>query len=172
MARSWGLMPSFVDVLENHHAPELAQRDSVLVRLVTTADRFLLTKVESLQSTKNGRFVEQERQRFVQLGKGLFGETEWAHVEKALEQEYARVLPIAKAGLKGLLGRNTGDSERSSDNASKHAPQLDRDARVKLPQDLSQSKSSQAQTGVRTARSGSMLTTFLTRCKSFIRQLR
>ena len=40
MARSWGLMPSFVDVLENHHTPELAQRDSVLVRVVATADIF------------------------------------------------------------------------------------------------------------------------------------
>ena len=72
-----------------------------------------------MPSPESARIVEQEHQRLAQLGEGLFGETEWPHVEKALEQEYARVLPIAKAGLKGLLGGSTGDSEHDLDGNSR-----------------------------------------------------
>ena len=48
LARSWDLMPSFLDVLENHHTPELAQRDSMLVRIVGTAEYFLLAKEQMI----------------------------------------------------------------------------------------------------------------------------
>ncbi len=172
MARSWGLMPSFIDVLENHHTPELAQRDSVLVRVVATADCFLSTKGESLSSLASGHFVEEEHQRLVQLGQGLFGESKWPQVKEALEQEYARVLPIANAGLKGLLNGDTEDSERDSDSFSRLASQIDRDAGPILRQGLPQPKSAHVQTGARTVRSGSILSMFLSRCKSFIQKLR
>ena len=171
MARSWGLMPSFLDVLENHHTPELAQRDSVLVRIVATADCFLLTRVQALPSPESVRLFEQEVQRFTQLGQGLFGEIEWPHVEKALDQEYARILPIAMAGLNGLLGKSDGDPERNSDSGSRPAPQQDRDADLRFPIPSSQANPPQTQSGVRTVQSGSTPRTFLSGCKSFIRQL-
>jgi putative nucleotidyltransferase with HDIG domain len=134
MARSWGLMPSFLDVIENHHTPELARRDSVLVRIVATADCFLLAKAQLKEeqspkegsakgqappSRKGGKLLPQETQRFTELGHGLFGETQWPRVQEALEQEYARVLPIAKAGIQGLLGGSNGDSAPDSDHDSK-----------------------------------------------------
>jgi putative nucleotidyltransferase with HDIG domain len=171
MARSWGLMPSFLDVLENHHTPELAQRDSVLVRIVATADCFLLTKAQALPSPESGRLFEPEVQQFAHLGQGLFGDTEWPHVEKALEQEYARTLPIAMAGLNGLLGRSNGDSEQKPAGDSRPALQQDRDADLRFPQPSSQAAPPQTQSSVRTARSGPTTTTFISRCKSFIRQL-
>lgn len=171
MARSWDLMPSFLDVLENHHTPELALRDSVLVRIVATADCFLATKVQTLPSPESGELFDQESQRFVQLGQGLFGEIEWPHVEEALEREYARILPIAQAGLKGLLSGSNGDSERDSDSDSRPALQMDRDPDLSLPKPLSQVKPSQAQTRVGTVRSVATPTTFLSRCKSFIKLL-
>src|SRR5208282_3256141 len=136
-----------------------------------TADCFLLSKFQTLPSPEGGQLFEQEPQRLVQLGQGLFGEIEWTYVQEALEQEYTRILPIAQAGLKGLLGRSDGDSGRDSDSDSRPALQLDRDPDLSLPKPLSQAKPPQAQTRVRTVRSGSTDTTFLSRCKSFIKLL-
>jgi len=153
MARSWDLMPSFLDVLENHHTPELARRDSVLVRIVATADNFLANRLPT--PAESGETFEQTHQRFVQLGYGLFGESEWPRVEEALEREYARVLPIAQDGLNGLLGKSNSDPER--------------DASLGLPKPPSQPKSLQAR--VQTDRSVSAPATFLSRCKSFVKQL-
>jgi len=156
MARSWDLMPSFVDVLENHHTPELALRDSVLVRIVATADCFLVTKVQAQPPQESGRSFDQDSHRFVELGQGLFGEAEWPHVEEALEREYARILPIAKAGLKGLLGR---------DVVSEREPELT------LPDPSAQAEPPQSQIHVRSGGSGSTPTTLLSRCKSFVQRL-
>ena len=112
MARSWDLMPSFLDVLENHHTPELAQRDSVLVRMVATADNFLATKP---QASPEGRHSSEEAtERFEQLGQGLFGDPKWPSVAAALELEYTRILPIAQAGLKGILDASDRLSEGES----------------------------------------------------------
>ena len=166
MARSWELMPSFLDVLGNHHKPELAQRDSILVRIVATADYFLSTKVQTPPLPPRGQLFEQETLRFEQLGQGLFGELQWPSVEEALEQEYASVLPTAQAGLKGLLSGGNGDS--GSD--SKPAVQMDHDADVKLPKPSSQARAPQTQTAAQTVPSGSA-PTLLSRCKSFMKLL-
>lgn len=115
MARSWGLMPSFLDVLENHHTSELAQRDSVLVRIVATADSFLATKNDPTESAEDEQVSEEKRERFAELGLGLFGEGKWPQVASGLDREYARVLPIAKAGINGLMGRGTSDSPAEPD---------------------------------------------------------
>ena len=119
MARSWGLMPSFLDVLENHHTPELAQRDSVLVRVVATADSFLDTKSEAVDAAErdDARRLAQHRERLGQLGQGLFGEGKWPQVASGLEREYARVLPMAKAGINGLMGRSTSESTTEADRS-------------------------------------------------------
>ena len=173
MARSWGLMPSFLDVLENHHTPELAQRDSVLVRIVATADSFLLAKLQWTREQakeqlppprKSGKQFPQGTQRFVELGQGLFGETQWPRVQEALEQEYARVLPIAKAGIHGLLGGSNGDSAPDSDHASKAIRQPDRGA---FSRRQSEAVAPQPQTRVRAVAPAS----FFSRCKGFFQQL-
>jgi HD-like signal output (HDOD) protein len=171
MARLWDLMPSFLDVLENHHTPELARRDSVLVRIVATADHFLSTKVQAPPLQKSSQLFEQEPPRFVQLGQGLFGEIEWPSVEDALEQEYMRILPIAKAGPGGLLAASNGDSERGSDGDSRPALQLDRAPDPGLLKPSSEAEPPQAQSRVRTIRSSATPTTLLSRCKSFMKLL-
>jgi len=170
MARSWGLMPSFLDVLENHHTPDLAQRDSVLVRLVATADNFLSAK-DPTPPLEKGELPEQVRQEFSQLGQGLFGENEWPRVAEALEQEYTRVLPIAKAGLDSLFGRSSGNAERGSDGDARHVARLDRDADQGFRETSPQPKPAQAQARPLTVPPGSAPTTFLSRCKSFFRRL-
>ena len=165
MARSWDLMPSFLDVLENHHSPELAQRDSILVRIVATADYFLTAKVQTPALPQRGQLFGQEILRFEQLGQGLFGELEWPSVEESLEQEYARVLPTAQAGLKGLLSEGNGDSG----SGSKPAMQMEQDADVRLPKPSSgEAKSPQTQTAAKTVPVDSA-PTLLARCKSFIK---
>jgi HD-like signal output (HDOD) protein len=189
MARSWGLMPSFLDVLENHHTPELAQRDSVLVRIVATVDSFLLAKAQLTKeraakgqsteelappSRKSGRLLPRETQRFVELGHGLFGETQWPRVQEPLEREYARVLPIARAGIQGLLGSHS-DSAHDSDHDSKATLQPDRDPDVSLPGSSSQGQleavAPQTQTRVRAVASHPAHATLLSRCKGFFKQL-
>ena len=169
MARSWDLMPSFLDVLENHHTPELARRDSVLVRIVATADCFLSTKVQAPPLPERGQSFEREAERFTQLGEGLFGETGWPRVEEALEQEYTRVLPIASAGPEGLVGRSSGDSAREPGSDSRPAPQLDQDSGPRLPKTSLQIEPPQAQTRAQAVRPGPA--TFLSRCKSFMKQM-
>jgi len=77
-------------------------------------------------------------------------------VEEALEREYARILPIAKAGLKGLLGR---------DVVSEREPELT------LPDPSAQAEPPQSQIHARTVGSGSTPTTLLSRCKSFVQRL-
>jgi len=113
MARSWELMPSFLDVLENHHTPEQAQRDSVLVRIVATADNFLARKTQAA-SAEGQQPMEEAKARFEQLGQGLFSDNKWPSVSAAFELEYTRILPIAKGGLKGILGASGQPSERDS----------------------------------------------------------
>jgi putative nucleotidyltransferase with HDIG domain len=165
MARSWDLMPSFLDVLENHHTPELARRDSILVRIVATADYFLATKVQTPPLPRKGQLFEQESVRFEQLGQGLFGEIEWPSVEESLELEYATVLPIAQAGLKGLLGGNNGDLVSDS----KAAAQVGRNAGARLPKpSLVGAISQETRTSTQTVPSGSA-PTLLARCKSFMK---
>jgi HD-like signal output (HDOD) protein len=186
MARSWGLMPSFLDVLENHHTPELAQRDSVLVRIVATADSFLLAKAQltreqakeqALPSRKSGKQLPRETPRFVELAHGLFGEAQWPRVQEALEQEYARVLPIAKAGIQGLLGGSNGDSapdsggESPSPSQQDGGPDASLSVRSSQPQTQAQAATPQTQTRVRAVASHPAHATLLSRCKGFFKQL-
>jgi HD-like signal output (HDOD) protein len=109
MGGFWDFLPSFLDVLNNHHTPELAKHNPILVRIVATIECFLLAKdqmipmpSEDLPSAENVQFLE-EAQKLVQLGEGLFGDIEWRYVEEALEGEYTRMLPLIQTGLKGVL---------------------------------------------------------------------
>jgi putative nucleotidyltransferase with HDIG domain len=40
IGQSWNFFPSFIDVFENHHHPELSSRDPYLVGIVAAADHF------------------------------------------------------------------------------------------------------------------------------------
>lgn len=170
MARSWDLMPSFLDVLENHHTPELAQRDSVLVRLVAAADAFLTIKAQASVVLEDEALPEDPGQRLLQLGHGLFGESDWRQVEESLEQEYARVLPIAQAGPNGLLGKDEREPDPGSDSDSGLASQQAREADLRIRQSSLQTKPLQAPVRGGTARSGSAHVGFLERCKNFFKQ--
>jgi HD-like signal output (HDOD) protein len=112
MAGFWDLMPSFVDVLNNHHAPELAKHDSLLVRIVATIEFFLLAQdaiqppaEDSAPPAEDAALLEIV-QKMKRLGEGLFDESEWPDVEASLEDEYTRLLPIVHTGLKGVLTRS------------------------------------------------------------------
>ncbi len=173
MARSWGLMPSFLDVLENHHTPELAQRDSVLVRIVATADSFLLAKEQLTRERPRSSRPHQERaasscpRKFSGSSNSAtdsLAKRSGRSVQEALEQEYARVLPIAKAGIHGLLGGSNGDSAPDSDHASKAIRQPDRGA---FSRRQSEAVAPQPQTRVRAVAPAS----FFSRCKGFFQQL-
>jgi HD-like signal output (HDOD) protein len=112
MAGFWDFLPSFVDVLNNHHTPENAKHDPVLVRMVGTIEFFLLARHPNISSPSEdappgGDIQRIERaQTLQQLGEGLCGEIEWPYVEEALENEYARILPVVQTGLKGVLARS------------------------------------------------------------------
>ena len=112
MAGFWDLMPSFVDVLNNHHAPELAKHDSLLVRIVATIEFFLLAQdaiqpsAESSAPPAEDAALLENVQKMKKLGEELFGENDWPDVEKSLEDEYMRLLPIVQTGLKGVLTRS------------------------------------------------------------------
>jgi putative nucleotidyltransferase with HDIG domain len=167
MARSWGLMPSFLDVLENHHTPDLAQRDSVLVRIIATADSFLDTNNEAAGAAEsdNALRLEQQRERFAQLGQGLFGEEKWPQVASALEKEYARVLPIAKAGINGLMGRGTSESTTEANPA-----QAEPTSSMQQPQTKGPSKATQKSMSVQ-ARTSQKQATLFARMKNALKSI-
>ncbi|HXX44705.1 MAG TPA: HDOD domain-containing protein [Candidatus Acidoferrales bacterium] len=170
MARSWDLMPSFLDVLENHHTPELALRDSVLVRLVAAADTFLKIKAQAA-SLEDEALLEYLGQKLLQLGQGLFGQSDWRHVEESLEREYARVLPIAQAGPNGLLGKSEGQLDPDADGDSRPMSQQAREADQRIAQLSSPNRPAQAPVRGGTAQSGPAPVGFLERCKKFVEQL-
>jgi len=175
MARSWGLMPSFLDVLENHHTPELALRDSVLVRIVATADGFLATKVPAPSFSADGQPFEEASQRFVQLGQGLFGDNDWPQVAESLEREYTRILPIAQAGIDVLLGRSdansAGDSKSEGTGKTVVAPDPDAAATLSKSSSTANSLQTSSSTAQTRATSAPAPASFLSRCRNFFKRL-
>lgn len=106
MAGFWDFLPSFVDVLNNHHAPENAKHDSILVQMVGSIEAFLLAKQQPSEDVPGGDIQPvAPTQTLKKLGERLFGEIEWPYAEEALEDEYVRILPLVQSGLKGVLAR-------------------------------------------------------------------
>jgi hypothetical protein len=162
-------MPSFVDVIENHHTPELARRDSILVRIVAAADCFLLSKVQLPPREARSRSFEQSPQRLVQLGEGLFGEVEWPEVEESLEREYTRILPIAEAGLAGLIGGKGDRLEGDLPSDSGPTAQPARGADSRLSRSSSPTKAPAGQGPVSHVRPDVAPTSLLSRCMSLMK---
>ena len=112
MAEGWGLMPSFVDVILNHHEPSEAQHDPYLVEIVAAVEHFLLAKEEALvtaASEEAGQpsaeprpleipaFTPRSRQPFAD-------ESVWKSISDNLDGEYTRLLPLVEGNLASMLG--------------------------------------------------------------------
>jgi putative nucleotidyltransferase with HDIG domain len=112
MASYWDFLPSFVDVVANHHSPEHAKHDKILVRLVAAIELFLLRKdyvagwsPKDLPLAEDSQFLELT-QKLTLLLEDLFGKTEQSNVEEAVQREYMRLEPLVRTGLKGVLARD------------------------------------------------------------------
>jgi putative nucleotidyltransferase with HDIG domain len=103
MAKSWNFMPSFIDVLQNHHAPEEAIHDRVLVEVVGSIERFLLTKPKDSSAIDNDSEEKPVEEPAVDVAayEGFRLLNNPAIIEM-LNAEYERLLPLVQVGLPGL----------------------------------------------------------------------
>lgn len=98
IGQSWNFFPSFIDVFENHHHPELSTRDPYLVGIVAAADHFCEEHSAEPQA-------EQERQPppeadspdegefFIRCFPRLDAEDR-SELTEMLETEYLHLLPV------------------------------------------------------------------------------
>jgi putative nucleotidyltransferase with HDIG domain len=102
MARSWNFMPSFVDVLQNHHESKEAKHDPALVGVVGSIERFLLTR-PSEQSFADGTSEQKtpDLQAEDHAYEG-FRILSSPNILKMLMAEYERLLLMVQTGLPGL----------------------------------------------------------------------
>lgn len=96
-------MPSFIDVILNHHAPDEAQHDPYLVDLVSRVERFLLAKKLALESGDadphaHGVSVMENS------GRQELTEQNAAMSEPILEVEYNHLLPFIDSSLASMIG--------------------------------------------------------------------
>ena len=170
MARSWGLMPSFLDVLEYHHTPELARRDSVLVRLVATADSFLSAKANTQQFPKSGRLSNKSVRGWRTSARGFLAKANglpWKRRSlRSMSACCRSQRPVPK-----VLWASSDDPAPASDSGARPAAQPQGDADIR-PRNLpSQGSTLQRQTRDEAVGPASPNTAFLSRCKSFMKQL-
>ncbi len=152
MARSWGLMPSFLDVLENHHTPELAQRDSVLVRIVATADSFLLAKARVTKEKSPRRRPHRDgagsyRPRKLSGSSNSATDSLAKRSGRACKRRSNRNTPACCRSPKRasrVFSASNGDSAPDSGGDSMFPPQQDCDPDVSLPGFFSQRQSEAA----------------------------
>jgi putative nucleotidyltransferase with HDIG domain len=94
MATNWGLMPSFVDVILNHHSPADAQHDPYLVDLVSRVEDFLLAKeLSERKSSPNESAISSD------------AHPESHHeLDSNLSEEYEHLLPLVETSLATMIG--------------------------------------------------------------------
>jgi putative nucleotidyltransferase with HDIG domain len=103
MAKSWNFMPSFIDVLENHHDPAKARHDPVLVDTVGSIERFLFTKpTASLTTDGHSDKTTGEAVTADSLTYEGFHLLNDPTIVEMLNAEYERLLPLLQVGLPGL----------------------------------------------------------------------
>ena len=103
MAKSWNFMPSFIDVLENHHEPEEAKHDQVLVEVIGSIERFLLTKqADSLATDDNSEEKAVEVAAVDSAAYEGFRLLNNPAILEMLNAQYERLLPLVQVGLPGL----------------------------------------------------------------------
>jgi putative nucleotidyltransferase with HDIG domain len=114
LAVSWNFMPSFMDVFEHHHSPELARHDPYLVALVSAADQFLQT--QDLPGVEAAGEVEPSELLLAASGTWTPADGEDApfylsqcfpslapgarlEILETLQTEYIHVLPLVQLGI-------------------------------------------------------------------------
>lgn len=95
MAMDWGLMPSFVDVILNHHSPTEAQHDPYLVDLVSRAEEFLLAKELSDRNSPAAEAAISSDPR---------PESSHNELDSDLSKEYEHLLPLVETSLATMVG--------------------------------------------------------------------
>jgi len=110
MATNWNFMPSFIDVLINHHQPERAQHDPYLVQIVGDVERFLLTRVHAKpadgtisQSPCGRQASEIDSSSLAEPRALLFDDPEWRAMTEDLDIEYNRLLPVVERGVSSVI---------------------------------------------------------------------
>ncbi len=110
MATTWNFMPSFVDVLVNHHNSERAEHDPYLARIVGGVEHFLLTTAPEKLEEDTATEPPNERQTAgsdpsassEQRSNHSYSDSDWQDIESDLQIEYERLLPIVAGGLTSL----------------------------------------------------------------------
>jgi putative nucleotidyltransferase with HDIG domain len=110
IATSWNLMPSFIDVLTNHHDSEQAEHDPYLSRIVGAVEHFLLTRVqdkfgedEAPEPSSDKQAAESDSLHLAARSSSGYDESEWQEIAKDLEVEYDRLLPVVASGLTSVI---------------------------------------------------------------------
>jgi putative nucleotidyltransferase with HDIG domain len=107
MATSWNFMPSFVDVLVNHHDSDRAEHDPYLAKIVGGVEHFLLTAVSekieedtAAEATAVLHTTETDVSAVAEpRSNHSYSESDWHDIERDLKSEYERLLPIVAGGL-------------------------------------------------------------------------
>jgi len=110
IATSWNLMPSFIDVLTNHHDSEQAEHDPYLTRIVGAVEHFLLTRVqdesgedEAPEPSSDKQAAESDSSYLGVRSSSGYDDSEWQEIAKDLEVEYERLLPVVASGLTSVI---------------------------------------------------------------------
>jgi HD-like signal output (HDOD) protein len=111
LAASWNLMPSFIDVLGNHHQPDQATHDPYLVQIVGDVERFLRTRIDAepedgiLSELLGGdQDSESDSSQITVLSERPADDLEWEAIAADLEVEHARLLPGVERSVSILFG--------------------------------------------------------------------
>jgi putative nucleotidyltransferase with HDIG domain len=110
IATSWNLMPSFIDVLVNHHHSEQAEHDPYLTKIVGSVEHFLLTRVqdelgddEAPESSSDKQAAERDTSQLAVRSSPGDDDSEWQDIAKDLKAEYHRLLPAVASGLTTVI---------------------------------------------------------------------
>ena len=110
IATSWNLMPSFIDVLTNHHDSEQAEHDPYLTRIVGAVEHFLLTRVqnepgedETPEPSNDKEATESDSSQPAARSSSGYDDSEWQEIAKDLEVEYERLVPVVASGLTSVI---------------------------------------------------------------------
>jgi HD-like signal output (HDOD) protein len=109
MAASWGLLPSFVDVIHNHHQPSEAEHDPYLVEIVAAVEHFLLAKEELAPASadagvSSGDAPVPEIPAITERSHSPYDEETWKNISEHLYNEHDRVLPLVEESLTSMIG--------------------------------------------------------------------
>jgi HD-like signal output (HDOD) protein len=98
IGQSWNFFPSFIDVFENHHHPELSTRDRHLVGIIAAADHFCerhslgtVSEVEPIEFEEIDPSLEDE---FLAVCFPRLDAEDRSELAEMMETEYLHLLPM------------------------------------------------------------------------------